>query len=131
MIDHQDIRGPNRQLLPQPYLQMALNGANYFLAWRFVSSQDRSDKLRREFRLEAALPNSIRYKDIQPFAVSTYSDDIAGFLLDEQKVSKTVIVVHLTWSGKAEREGFPSVTVYEDFVAWLKECVCEDLRMSD
>jgi hypothetical protein len=63
-----------------------------------------------------------------PFARHDRHDDFAGFALDGGAATGEVCVVHLTWLGRAEQPGWPSVSRYEDIWAWLTRDVIPEAR---
>jgi hypothetical protein len=52
-------------------------------------------------------------------------DDVLFFLPHR---TPRFAVVHLTWSGKAERTGWPTTTFYESFDDWVVRCMQADHR---
>ena len=59
--------------------------------------------------------------DFYPFARRQDCDDVAGFKVVNGNIQSEVISVHLTWSGKKEVAGFPSIAEYKNIFSWLQE----------
>lgn len=59
-------------------------------------------------------------QDIYPFASRQDNDDIAGFKIVNGEITETVLNVHLTWSSKRERTGYPSTEEFANILEWIK-----------
>jgi hypothetical protein len=116
------------QPLPFAYQWLVHQGLTNFGPWYFIKEQRQSDVLRSEFIKETAAPNTSEVKDFQPFARHAACDDFAGFVISEGKVTGPVVLVHLTFAGRAELPGYPGMMLYEDIWAWFSACVVEDMR---
>jgi hypothetical protein len=112
------------QPLPYAYRWLVEQGLTRFGPWWFIEEQVESDGLRKEFAIEAASPNPMEVKDIQPFAsMAGICDDVAGFVIRNGQVTKEVLGVHLTWAGRPEKPGWPDRQLFEDVWAFLAERV--------
>jgi len=111
----------------------SLDGLQYPLELRWVQAhgfiglmpwwlltEDRARVLRTEFQKETSTDYH-QIHDILPFAYRQDQDDIAGFPVENDTVANKIVVVHLTWRQGPEMRGFPSITLYDSFWAWLKE----------
>jgi hypothetical protein len=116
--------------LPTAYRWLVSQRLTDFGPWYLIEKQAESDAFRAEFCKEVAPPNPSPIKDFQPFARHGGHDDFAGFVLWHGRIDKQVVVVHLTFAGRAELPGFPGMTRYEDLWAWLAECVVPDMRQA-
>jgi hypothetical protein len=90
-----------------------------------------SEDFREEFRKETAAPNSSKIKDFQPFAQGGNGDDIAGFVLVNGAVQKSVVEVHLTWARHPEAEGWPGMVLYASLWEWLADSVIRGMEEFD
>jgi hypothetical protein len=117
------------QPFPFAYRWLVEQGLTRFGPWYFIEEQAGSDRFRAEFAKEVAAPNPSPVKDFQPFARHAACDDFAGFLIRDGRVTKEVLYVHLTFAGRPELPGYPSMTHYEDVWAWLSDCVVEEMRL--
>lgn len=114
---------------------ISLDGIKYPLALRWIQAHgfagltpwrlievDHAQGLRAEFRRETDT-DFHKIKDLLPFAVRQDMDDVAGFIIENGVVQDEVIVAHLTWHGKAEVKGYPSIHRYSSLWSWLKDCI--------
>lgn len=115
--------------LPFAYRWLVEQGLIQFGRWHFVDTQDASDAFRAEFRREVAAPNPSSIRDMQSFAQHGACDDFAGFVVGEGEPGQEVLCVHLTFSGKIEPAGYPSMTLYANVWEWLSDCVIEEMRL--
>jgi hypothetical protein len=115
--------------LPFSYRWLVEQGLTRFGPWYFIEEQSQSDMFRREFAKEVADPNPAEVKDFQPFAKHAAYDDLAGFVIRDGRVTTEVLFVHLTFKGRAERPGWPNMTLYDDVWTWFADCVVEDMRL--
>ena len=111
------------------YRWLIQEGFTHFGPWHFIDDQFASDSFRAEFAKEVADPNPSPVKDFQAFAHHAACDDFAGFVIRDGRVTEGVLDVHLTWSGRVELTGWPSMTVYDDIWAWLAKSVIEEMRV--
>jgi hypothetical protein len=114
--------------LPYGYRWFVENKLVNLRPWYFITEQSTSDAFRREFIKETSDPNPSKVKDLQPFAMVGGNDDVAGFAIHAGRVSNEVVVVHLTWSGRSEFEGFPGMTRYADIWEWFADCVIGEMK---
>jgi hypothetical protein len=98
--------------LPIEYRWLKAHDFNILTPW-YLIEPDESSGIRKEYQAETGL-------DIIPFARRQDRDDIAGFKITEGEVQKAVMTVHLTWSSKLERKGFPSTRESSDLFDWIK-----------
>jgi len=101
--------------LPIQYRWLKAHNFKGFRPWSFVDPLN-SESLRKEYQLETG-------KDMIPFAVRQDNDDIAGFETIDNKIQNKVLTVHLTWSSKLEREGYPSIIESVNVFEWLQNVV--------
>ena len=85
--------------LPLEYRWLKANGFNGFVPWYLIDVPG-EEWLRIEYQKETD-------EDFYPFARRQDRDDVAGFEIINGDIQSTIVSVHLTWSGKQEREGFP------------------------
>ncbi len=104
--------------LPLEYRWLKANGFKGFVPWHLIKDIGQ-ESLRIEYQKETG-------KDFYPFAQRQDCDDVAGFKVVNGEIQSEVINVHLTWSGKHEKEGFPSQEEYKDMFDWLKHDVISD-----
>lgn len=101
--------------LPLEYRWIKAHKFQGLTPWYLVEPLN-SDGLRKEYQLETG-------RDIIPFARRQDNDDIAGFeVVDKQPTSK-VLTVHLTWTGKLERKGYPVIKESKNIFSWISEVV--------
>ena len=99
--------------LPLEYRWLKANGFKGFIPW-YLIEQLGKEALRSEYQNETG-------KDFYPFAQRQDCDDVAGFEVINGAILTKVITVHLTWSGKNERNGFPSCAEFDDMYDWIKK----------
>ena len=104
--------------LPLEYRWLQANGFDGFVPWYLIDDPGR-DGLRREYQKETG-------EDFYPFARRQDRDDIAGIKVMDGIIQSGVISVHLTWTGKREKDGFPTRIEYNDMFEWLKGQVIPD-----
>ncbi len=63
--------------------------------------------------------------DILPFARRHDRDDVAGFVVEEGRMTSRVVTAHLTWSRSPERSRFPTLERFADLWSWLKMAIEE------
>lgn len=107
-------------LLPIEYRWLMEHGFKLLTPWHFLE-EDEVDGIRKEYQLETDL-------DFLPFARRQDSDDVAGFVIENNDIKKEVLSVHLTWSSKREREGYPFTTKSDDLICWLNDVMLEDTK---
>jgi hypothetical protein len=97
--------------------------ANERLATRHnqVTSSQQSDTRKRAGLLQ-------RVTHIAPFAHRQDCDDVAAFTLVDGVPTEQVVVVHLTWRGRAEAPGWPSIFVYAHVREWLEGAVLREAK---
>jgi hypothetical protein len=127
MADHVTLQSDGRPL-PYGYRWLFERGLTDFGPWYLISEQSDSDAMRQEFVKETSAPNPSQVKDFQPFAKAAGNDDVAGFVIRSGKVSKEVLLVHLTWSSRPELEGYPGMTLYSDVWEWFADCVVGEMK---
>src|SRR5262245_30793579 len=110
--------------LPLELRWLRAHGLRGLTPWHFIDREDHRENLRAEFRKEVG-GGSQPERDFLPFVRRQDEDTVAGFVVDGGKVGPAVIEVHLTWTGRAEREGFPSVDRFRDIWEWLKAAIDE------
>jgi hypothetical protein len=103
------------------------HGLRGLTPWHFIDPSEEVAGLRAEYRVEVG-GGSQPERDFLPFARRQDQDDVAGFVIEQGTVVNKVISVHLTWSGRAESGGFPSIDRYSDIWEWLKEAIDETAR---
>ena len=104
--------------LPIEYRWLKAHKFNGLLPWWFIDKPGQ-EGLRAEYQKETG-------EDFYPFARRQDCDDVAGFKVLNGEIQSSVVSVHLTWSGKLEREGFPSKIEYKDIFSWLSEEVISE-----
>lgn len=67
-------------------------------------------------------------KEILPFAGRQDNDTIAAFKVENGVTQETVLTIHLTWSGKREREGYPTTQEYLSIFDWISNVMNEDTQ---
>jgi len=80
-----------------------------------------SEALSKEYNLETG-------KYLLPFARRQDNDNIAGFEVIDNVVYKNVITVHLTWSSKPEKKGYPVLRESKDMFTWISEVVLPESK---
>jgi hypothetical protein len=117
---------------PLPFAYRWLVGKRLldFGPWRLITEQGQSDCFRQEYRVETSPPNLTPVKDMQPFAKCKSTDDVAGFVIDRGNLTSKVVLVHLTFSNRPERPGYPDSQVYDDLWEWLKACIVTEMQSS-
>ncbi|QNF33296.1 hypothetical protein HUW51_11360 [Adhaeribacter swui] len=106
--------------LPLEYRWLKAHDFKLFTPWCLIDPMD-SDGLRQEYKSETG-------KDILPFARRQDNDDLAGFEIIDSVVQSKVITVHLPWTGKREREGWPRTKNSTDLLNCLNEVAIPDTR---
>ena len=101
--------------LPIEYRWLKAHNFEGLRPWYFIDPF-KSEGIRKEYQLETG-------NDIIPFARRQDNDDIAGFEIIDNKIQKKVLTVHLTWSSKLEREGYPSTRETINIFEWLEQVV--------
>ena len=104
--------------LPLEYRWLKANGFKGFVPWHLLEEPGK-ENLRLEYQKETG-------EDFYPFARRQDCDDVAGFKIINGNIVSSVISVHLTWTGKKEKEGFPARIEYKDMFEWLKKEVIPD-----
>ena len=101
--------------LPLEYRWLKAHKFEGLTPWYLVDPMD-SNGVRKEYQLETG-------KDILPFARRQDNDDIAGFeVVNDQPTSK-ILTVHLTWSSKLERKGYPITKASKNIFSWISDTV--------
>src|SRR5690242_20521671 len=100
--------------MPLPYRWLHALRITRIPPWHFIDDPAEASRLRAEFLREVAAPNPSEVRDWMPFAHHQAQDDVAGFVLRDGVPTGEVRVVHLTWSGAAERPGWPGLDRYRD-----------------
>ena len=98
--------------LPLEYRWLRAHKFNILTPWYFIEPE-KSNGLRKEFQTETGF-------DIIPFARRQDNDTFAGFKIHNGEIEKIVMTVHLTWSSKLEKNGFPKTKESIDMIEWLK-----------
>ena len=106
--------------LPIEYRWLKAHNFEGLRPWYFIDPFN-SGGLRKEYQLETG-------KDIIPFARRQDNDDIAGFEIIDNEIQNKVITVHLTWSSKMEREGYPNLKDSIDIFKWLENIVIPETK---
>lgn len=106
--------------LPLEYRWLVAQHFDGYKPW-YLIHQDGLDGLRKEYQMETG-------KDIYPFARRQDNDDIAGFEMVDGKPTSKVLTVHLTWSAKLEREGYPHTRISENMFDWISNIVFHDTQ---
>ncbi len=93
--------------------------------WYEIRDPQQRSALLSELHKEVAKESELRGSAIAPIAARQDCDDVmfaekwadgSGFKFGR------CFVVHLTWSGRPEPEGYPSVAEYPDFDTWVDQC---------
>lgn len=119
---------PNGEPLPIAYRWLRAHGLAALRPWHFIDDAGQAQRLRGEFALEVAPPNESAVRDLAPFAQRLDRDDVAGFSLHGGVLTGEVCLVTLTWRGRPEQKGWPTLLCYKDFWAFAKEALLEDAR---
>lgn len=109
--------------LPLVVRWLRAHGVTGLTPWHFVGDEDRQRALAEEYRREVAGKSADVLAKLLVIAARQDCDDVAGFIVERGRATEKVAVVHLTWSGSAEQEGFPSMVVYSSFESWITEDV--------
>ncbi len=99
--------------LPIEYRWLQAHHFEGFMPWWLIEEPGQNG-LRLEYQKETG-------EDFFPFARRQDCDDVAGFKVVNGEIQSTVICVHLTWTGKREREGFPVRAEYPNVFSWLSD----------
>jgi hypothetical protein len=118
-----ELRLPDGGPLPLPYRWLHRSGARTLTPWHLIVEQKEALGLRREYLLEVGGAS-----DWLPFARHQAQDDFAGFVLVDGVATGEVAVVHLTWAGKREQPGWPSMDRYQDGWEWIERCLWPETR---
>lgn len=94
------------------------------LPWELVSDQATAKGLVREAKREVFWRHPLRGKRLSALARRIDCDDV----LFEIDSGPKVAVVHLTWSGRWERKGFPWTEIFDSFDDFLATRMTEDCR---
>jgi hypothetical protein len=103
---------------PIEYRWLKAHGFNFLTPWHFIEPVN-SEGLRNEYQKETGF-------DILPFARRQDNDDIAGFKVVGNEVQKIVLTVHLTWSSKLEKDGYPITRESPNLIDWIKAVMLPD-----
>jgi len=106
--------------LPIEYRWLKAHNFNVLTPWYFVDPMN-SEGIRREYQAETGL-------DIIPFARRQDNDDIAGFRVEKGVIKKNVLSVHLTWSSKLERNGYPITRESIDLIEWVQDIMIPESK---
>lgn len=88
----------------------------YLIPWHAVGSN--SLRLQAELAAEVGREHPLYGRDMQAVAVRQDCDDVLFVSVDEPQV---VAVVHLTWSGRSEREPrWPETTLFASMDDWIE-----------
>lgn len=101
--------------LPLEYRWLKAHNFNGFTPWHLIESK-KSEWLRKEYQLETG-------NVIFPFAKRQDNDVIAGFEILNGNITSNVLTVHLTWSSKNEKNGFPITKLSKNVFDWMKTVV--------
>ena len=110
--------------MPLLYRWLLAHGFKSLTPWHFMDQDAHKSHIesrRREYSIEVG-----GERDIWPFAERQDMDTIAGFVVENGKITDDVITVHLTWSRKKELPGWPSETAATPFQTWLAEILVAD-----
>ena len=102
--------------LPIEYRWLKAHDFKLMTPWYLLEISAGVSGIRKEYRLESG-------KDLLPFARRQDNDDIAGFIMSNGNILPEVLTVHLTWSGKLEREGYPITNKSQSMLLWITEVV--------
>ena len=106
--------------LPLEYRWLRANKFEGLIPWYLIEEPGQNG-LRVEYQKETG-------EDFFPFARRQDCDDVAGLKIENGEIQNIVLNVHLTWSGKKERDPFPATKEYSDIFEWLKEEVIPATR---
>ncbi len=97
-----------------------------FGPWYFSINKEENKTFLKELRKEIHRNHLLhgRVKELQLFARCGPSDDC----LSMNTKTSEYFVIHLTWKGKKEREGFPSVQEYKSLNDWIQNRLIPDQR---
>ena len=100
------------------------HGLHFLTPWHFleVDRPEGAAGFRNEFQKET-MEGSVPERDFLPFAKRQDQDDVAGLVVEDGAVTSKVIVAHLTWTGRPERPGYPTIERFPNLWAWLKQVV--------
>ena len=107
--------------LPLSYRWIRAHGIKSLTPWHLIDSNSEAEALRTEYQAEVAESRASIPSDLRMFARRQDCDDVAGFIVDDGQMTGAVVVVHLTWSGKPEPDGWPSLTRFADFESWMTQ----------
>ena len=88
--------------LPIEYRWLRGHGIVGLTPWWFVDDSEEIQALQAEYERETGDSSGW-----MPFMRRQDCDDVAGFLVNKLEITAQVVVVHLTWSGVLEQQGFP------------------------
>lgn len=112
---------------PLEYRWLRFHGFRGMTPWYCIDDVDEVTTVRKEFLLEVGR-GSIPVRDFLPFARAEHSDDYAGFVQADGKVTGEVCVAHLTFRGSAEVSDYPTHRIYPSLWEWLTRVFAETRR---
>ena len=122
-----------KQLLNEGNLEDVLNKSIFDLNylepyWDAIEMDEKNiQSLIKEFKLELPENHILYNKSIDLIARKTHNDDIILELEDGK-----IAIVHLTWSSKKEKNGFPKTRLYKDKIDfWNREMKQEILEFKE
>jgi hypothetical protein len=109
--------GDEAQMFPQPPTEM-----EWLRPWERL--KDAGEALVNELQNELP-PRHVLYG--VPVIAVARRIDCDDVLFTAEDSSKTLAVVHLTWTGKPEHDPrWPSTTLYRDWQDWIERCLVPD-----
>jgi hypothetical protein len=115
---------PAAAQLPLPLRWLRAHGLRGLTPWHFIDAPEELASLRAEYRKDVGR-GSQPERDFLPFARRQDQDEVAGFVVERGTVTSKVISVHLTWTGRAEPSGSPTIDRHQDIWEWLKAAIDE------
>ena len=107
--------------LPLEYRWLKAHNFNLLMPWYWVTEATRAQCLQKEYNVESN-------KEIIVFARRQDKDDIAGFEVVDSVIITRGLTVHLTWTNKLERAGYPVARATSSILKWINDVVFDDTK---